>query len=511
MSTVRSGFHASLRPFFALASLAPALAFVLSISGCVDPPKPTAPSPTIVTGRVVYSDDVNRGVPGVLARVVGKATVATTDSTGAFSLSPGVTDGELLQLTFAKAGFDEYVTTLNVRAARANALPAPIPLVRSTTGGGGGTGSGVASSVVVRSVSHSSIGVRHSGSNETARVVFEARDAQGRPVDFGHRATLRFTLNQGAGGDATIAPDTVSTDETGLAAATVQSGIKAQAVQVRAQVVGTGVFSDPVPIAIHGGLPDPLHLSFAAQTLNVHGLVYFGLVDPITAFVGDRYGNPVVPGTVVYFTTTGGIIQGSATTDDHGRASVDLITAAPTPNDLPAFTDSAGIARITVQTMGENEAAIRASALAVMFSGHTTVSISPSTFAVDSGGSQLFTVTVRDAEHHNPLVKGTKITFTTTLGTIGGSASFELPDTRDPAYTSFTFRLENPIAGPVIVMPNRRRVPLVAARPAAGTIALASTSGGAVIDAVQPATVTVQVTSPNGNATATASGTLTRR
>src|SRR5206468_7073605 len=126
-------------------------------------------------------------------------------------------------------------------------------------------------------------------------------------------------------------PDTVSTDSDGLASVTVTSGTLAQAVQVRAQITGTAIHSEPVRVAIHGGLPNANHFSFAVERKNVPGLVFL-ILDPITALVGDRYGNPVQEGTAVYFTTTGGVIQGSAPTDDHGLAKVDLVTGNPFPN-----------------------------------------------------------------------------------------------------------------------------------------------------------------------------------
>lgn len=492
-----------------------ALGAALSLAGCADPARVEAPpQPTTVTGRVVHADDPNRGVPGVIVRAVNKTSLTTTDSTGWFNLEVSVANGEFLQLTLSKTGFDEAAVSLTVQSGRSNPLPAAVTLARSGTGGGGGT-SGPASNVVLKSSSTSSIGVRRSGSNETALLTFEVRDAQGRPVDFGHRAKLQFSLSQLPGGGAFLSPDTVSTDSSGVASVALNSGTLAQAVQVRAQVVGLNVFSDPVRVAIHGGPPNAEHFSFAVAKLNVPGLVEFGIIDPVTAFVGDFYGNPVPTGTVVYFATKGGIIQGSATTDDHGRATVDLITAEPVPNPTPAFSDSAGIARVSIQAVNENQIPIIRSNLAVLFSGHTELTVSPQTFAIPLNGAQDFTVTLWDREHHNPLSEGTTITFAVTIGTVGGETSIVLPDTFDKRFTSFSFRIENPEAGALVAGPNREwlrlrsdTAPQQVPGAALAAKGLPGAEGAPQVAAFKPATVTVSVTSANGNASANIHGTV---
>ena len=52
----------------------------------------------------------------------------------------------------------------------------------------------------------------------------------------------------------------------------------------------------------------------------------------ITALVGDRYNNPVTPGTAVYFTTSGGVITtATGYTDSAGFATVTLYSGNPLP------------------------------------------------------------------------------------------------------------------------------------------------------------------------------------
>ena len=485
-----------------IASLACAVGTLFLVTSCSKHSKVTGPEATTVIGRVVYADDANRGVPTVLVRAVGKNALANTDSTGWFALSVTAEDNEFLQLTLSKPGFDAATASLTVQAGVPNSLPAAVALART----GAGT-SGPANTIVLKSASAFSIGVPHGGDSENATLVFEVLDASARPVDFSHRVSIRFTLYQMTGGGARLSPDTVSTDPNGLAAVTLTSGTLAQAVQIRAEVT-TAIHSEPVRVAIHGGLPNANHVSFSVGRLNIPGLVTLGDIDGVTAYVGDRYGNPVQTGTAVYFTTTGGIIQGSAPTDSLGRSTVSLVTAAPFPNAVPALSDSAGIARITVQTMGENQTPLVLSSRAVMFSGHTSLSVTPTTFAVPPNGYQDFTITLWDVEHHNPLTGGTTIKVTATAGKLGADASVTLPDTRDPAYTQFRFRLNDPATGAlVLVTPDGREVAL---RPVtrASKLSTAAAAAPNVVQALTPTTVTVEVKSPNGDTSFSLYGTV---
>lgn len=515
MDSNRPGRRALLKTARRCALVALVLGSGFLQAGCVEPAKPKPPAPTTVVGRVVQLEDAQRGVPGVMARAVGKSNTTTTDSTGWFSLTLDVADGEIVQLSLSKVGFDEFVTSFAIRSGTTNRLPTTVTLY--PLGTSPGNNSGPASSIVLKSTSATSIGVRHSGANESALLVFEVRDALGRPVGSGNRARIQFTLGQLPGGGAFLSPDTATTDTFGLVAVSLNAGTLAQSVQVRAQVAGSSIYSDLVTVAIHGGLPDAQHFSFATGSVNVPGLLQFGIVNPVTAFVGDRYGNPVPVGTVVYFSTTGGLIQGSAQTDDHGRAFVDLVTSEPLPNSTPAFSDSAGIARISVQTVGEGGAPITRSGLAVLFSGHSEVTISPPSFDIPLNTSQDFVVTVWDKEHHNPLTKGSTIAFSATAGAIGGQATVVLPDTRDKQYTSFTFRLENYSgAAPMLLGPNRSKIRLTPIKPASqvdgvtASTALATPGRFAEPAATVRGSITVTVTSSNGNISSTVTGTVER-
>ena len=299
---------------------------------------------------------------------------------------------------------------------------------------------GEAASIILAKVSPSTIGVRESGSPEVAEVVFEVQDSLGVPVDIKHKVLVNFYIGSSPGGGAFLYPLSGETDHLGQVKTTLFSGDSAGVVQLVAVVNQSGrvLQSKPVTVAIHGGLPDATHFSLAVNLLNFPGYNIYGLTNGITAYVGDKYGNPVKPETPVYFTTTGGIIAGSAFTDLMGRASVDLMSAAPKPNHP---TLGAGFATVTGRTADENRNTIEAYAI-VLFSGLPQISVSPNSIDVPDQGSQSFSFTVSD-QNGNPLAGGTNIRVVVETGSVEavGNTNIILPDTQSPFWTNFGFTL----------------------------------------------------------------------
>jgi len=204
---------------------------------------------------------------------------------------------------------------------------------------------------------------------------------------------------------------------------------------------------------------------------NFPGYNIFGLKDGIVAFVGDKYANPVRPETAVYFTTTGGIIEGSALTNEQGIGSVDLISAEPRPFHS---TLGAGFATITASTVDENSATISRETI-VLFSGIPQVSVTPTSINIPNEGSQSFSYYVGD-QNGNPLAGGTSISVTVEGDDVDaqGDLSVLLPDTQSPAWTQFNFLVYD-IADTVIV--------------------------------TKPVTIRISTTGPNGGGFITISGT----
>jgi hypothetical protein len=209
----------------------------------------------------------------------------------------------------------------------------------------------------------------------------------------------------------------------------------AGAVQVRAQLEDDPtVFCTPISVVIHSGLPEQTHFAVVPKFINFPGFSYYGVVDTMTAMVGDMYGNPVPMGTAVYFTSNAGIIEGSASTDPSGFASVRLFSGPPSP--LPTFP----FGTIFAQTVGQGGQILTDSTL-VLFSGITQLyDLSPTSFQVDSAGSQIFTFRVSDQNGY-PLAHGSEILVASTAGGVIGDVNVLFPDTQSQSWTYFEFVL----------------------------------------------------------------------
>jgi hypothetical protein len=115
--------------------------------------------------------------------------------------------------------------------------------------------------------------------------------------------------------------------------------------------------------------------------------------------VGDKYANPVRPGTVVYFTSNYSVIEGSTTTDNQGEGAVNFISANPLP--------PRGIAVVTATTADENQNTVLAR-IPMVLTGFPWIFFSdpPPIFAELN---RTYEVTISDA-NINPLVESTTIT-----------------------------------------------------------------------------------------------------
>ncbi|HVO73736.1 MAG TPA: hypothetical protein VMT35_06910, partial [Ignavibacteriaceae bacterium] len=291
--------------------------------------------------------------------------ILNVDNQGRFDTTLN-TDATLFLTYYTyKPGF--YIDTTNVTGIVNRVVNTIIRLfpVSST----GGIPSGDPVSIFLKSQSAPFIGVRASGSEETARLTFIVQDSSGIPVDLDHSVDVSFTFGAAPGGGELLSPATVKTNTDGEAAVNLTSGTISGTVQIIATIYmpNRTITSLPVSITIHGGLPDDAHFSIAPQLLNFAGYDIYGLNDVISAYVGDKYGNPVRTETSVYFTTKGGIIEGSTKTNEMGIGSVKLISADPKPFDTK-YGLGAGFAEIKAHTSDENQKLIYDSII-VLFSG----------------------------------------------------------------------------------------------------------------------------------------------
>jgi len=262
---------------------------------------------------------------------------------------------------------------------------------------------GEAKSISLESISETDIGVQATGQNETSQLTFVVVDEHGNPLTQENSVDVDFRFGNAPGGGEFITDETVTTDASGRAVATVVSGTAAGTVQVIAEFTmadGTTVrSSQPVQLVIHAGLPSQNHFTLKTSTRNAS--IEEGGKHEITAYVGDKYGNEVPDGTAIYFTTDGGFINGSAYTEN-GLATTELTVANPIP--------AGGIATITATTADDNEQEILTTTQ-LIFSGAPNITVTPGTFNIANAADQQFDYTVTDG-NGLPMAEGTTITVT---------------------------------------------------------------------------------------------------
>jgi hypothetical protein len=394
----------------------------------------------ILNGQVINAQ-TQQTMEGAIVRVQNISPELTiyTDAEGKYKaeFETKITT-EVLVVAFKESFVPDTISVLAVPGRVVE-----VPFLRLTPTPSTPNASGNAASIVLFAQSAPSIGVRESGAVETARLTFEVQDSVGNAINIEHGVEVSFFMSSSAGGGEFIYPLSARTGFDGHVETYLTSGTKAGVVQLQVEIKVSNktIRSKPIAIAIHGGLPDPAHFSVASNKLNFAGYNVYGLLNTTTAFVGDKYANPVRPGTAVYFTSTGGIIQGSALTDEQGRATVNLMSAAPQPSH-PIF--GPGFATVTATTLDENNISIDTQTL-VLFSGVPQISIDPTSgFVIPNGGSLAFSYVVSD-QNGNPLEEGTNITVDVKGKDLEalGAVDVTLPDTQSKSWTQFAFTVSD--------------------------------------------------------------------
>lgn len=440
----------------------------------------SASGPVTYNGTVL-DDASGSPIQGATISVEGLAAIATTDQEGTFSLVVDAdSTGQPITLNVTASDYEPVNLFLEARVDEVITLE----VIRLEPVSGPGTGSGAsreAESITLAARSSDVIGVREAGADETATLEFIVLDPSGRPITSDNSVELTFSIGNGPGGGETLEPATASTGSDGKADVTLTSGTRSGTVQVVATTtVGDRTLrSQPVTVTITGGLPDADHFSVGPEQFNVAGYNILGIQTGVTAYVGDKYGNPVQPSTAVYFTTDGGIIEGSGVTNGLGAAGVTLVSAAPRASN--AFncgstpTDPRGYTLITASTSDENNETVLASTTVLYTSSPTIAITSPA--GLPFPGTYQYNVS--DVFGH-PLAPGTNISVTAggTNVQTNGDIAVELGDylCPGPGRTDFSFSI---------------------------TPADAESDEAPVLDLV-----TITVTSPNGDARLTRSRTV---
>ncbi|SMO37220.1 carboxypeptidase regulatory-like domain-containing protein [Gracilimonas mengyeensis] len=387
-----------------------------------------------------------------------------TDSLGQYELT-GIDVSEVTDLQITASSSDYVERTRSLKVAPEDVVTDfDFELTEENTGTPGGDGddddddsvtgeSQGAARLELINVSEESINVRGTGGVENSTFTFAVLDSAGRPINLDNSVEVQFNMIKSPGGGETILPATVETNAQGRVVGNLASGDSSGVVRLEALIerpeVGLIIRSTPILIAIQSGFPAPDRFFIAPENYNVEG---FGIVPgegsttydyAVTASVGDKHGNPVKEGTAVDFRTeSAGIIEGSALTDENGRATVLLRPDGSTPTSSPR---GIGFFKVFAKTVDENNDYVRQELEMLFTTRNASISVSPQTVEIPANGSQRFSFTVTDL-NGNPMAAGTEISVDIPEGLeASGDVGFTLSDhlTPGPGSTEFGFTVSD--------------------------------------------------------------------
>ncbi|MEB3207637.1 MAG: Ig-like domain-containing protein, partial [Synechococcus sp.] len=440
----------------------------MAVGSCSSPAGPKEDKSVEITGRVVADGSQNplRNVLVTMTQPRPERSVLS-DSLGRFRFSVKVDSLISVTIRFNRESYDERTHTFLVAPVHRETgyEVSDIALTLKEGEEEDVDGTGTSGSVRLQGIDVSELAVVQTGGVEQARLTFVVTDSLG--VGVGNQ-TVQFSLGATPGGGEAVFPLSAATNAAGVVTTTLTSGTASGVVQVIASVPRDGqstLRSTPVAVVIRSGLPSANHFSLTPSKRNIPGYDRSGITLPITAFVGDRYGNPVRSGLPVYFTTNGGIITANSSTGANGQATTTLTSSLPRPTHAIL---GPGFATVTARTGGETAQTIEATAV-VLFSGTTAIESATTTLSVPRGAAQTVNFTVSD-QNGNPLAEGTTIKVSSDNPQLILSGQLDITladlDQAGPGRTQFNFN---------------------AAYPADSSLAMPLT------------TVTVDVVSPNGN------------
>ena len=405
----------------------------------------TNPKDLIELSGEVYSFDSDKNIIPVDNALVSATNIymqSITDQNGEYKFKFEPENNIVnVNISVTKPGYIPANTIFEAKKGQSAQVPSiELTHVWDDTSNIVGTISGDAAHIEILTPHDDHLYVSSSGLKETALLRFKVTDSEGIPVDNDHADTVHFRIMNGPQGGEYLYPLEMVTVN-GYVYTTLNSSTISGPVQIECYIEKENmtIRSIPIQIAIYGGLPDDEYFSVAIERVNIAGQVYFGIIDKVTAFVGDKYSNPVAPGTVVYFSTDYGIVEGAVQTDEMGRATVNFMSAAPLPVD-PA---TSSFAHIKAETYGDslNNLKLTKNVSLLLSSVTDEIQVTPSSFDYNNSNTpELFSYNISDI-YGNPLVASTVISVDATDGKILGDKSITLRDSRypGPGSTDFSF------------------------------------------------------------------------
>lgn len=399
---------------------------------------------SIISGEVTdesSGNPIENATVQVTAPAAFNDVFSRTDDTGRYTLS-GIDITELTDVSVTASATDYIDQTKTIKVAPGDEISNfNFPLLQEGqdesgeedddgSGEVGGEAGGPAQIQLVN-VTSPSINVAETGGTTSTTFTFEVQDSAGRAVDRDHE--IHFEIIRGPGGGEYITPETGLTNSDGRVTSNLVSGDSSGTVRIEAVInradLGITIRSSPVIVSISSGFPHPDNFNVAPRVSNfdAYALLDENHTNNITVSVGDAKGNPVKEGTAVYFSAShGGLVNGSATTNANGYASVNLSANGSTPQNHP---DGVGFIDIVAQTVDKDNNYIEKTTTLLLSDPRDPImTISPSTIDVPHQGGQSFTFTITDRNGY-PMGAGSKISVTVGEGLVAnGDVDFELGD-----------------------------------------------------------------------------------
>jgi hypothetical protein len=263
---------------------------------------------------------------GSLLKIAPTSATALTDTSGKASVDVSAAAVSGLGATTLKADMSSGTATasttyaLGIQAGASTGAPPPVPAAITFVGS---NPSDLA--IVIK-------GAGGTGRSESAILTFRVVDASNTPIS-GTRVDFAMNTTSSNGtNDATLTTTSGLTDANGAVTATVSSGTQPASIVVTAtSAVNAGVSAQSDTLIVSNGVPVDGGFEIAAETYNLDGRKT-GDKTKVTAFVRDRFGNPVPDGVAVGFTTDYGVVASSTLggcTTANGQCTVDFLVQNP--------------------------------------------------------------------------------------------------------------------------------------------------------------------------------------
>ncbi|MEX0720727.1 MAG: Ig-like domain-containing protein [Balneolaceae bacterium] len=398
------------------------------------------------TGNPIENATVQINTPQELSDIFGR-----TDELGQYSIGE-IEVSEVTDLTILASATEFVEATRTLKVAPGDNITSfnfELTEEGSDDGGGddddeeevGGEAGGPAQIQLVN-VTSPAINVAETGGITSTTFTFEVQDSAGRSVDRNHE--ISFEIIRGPEGGEYITPATGLTNSSGRVTSNLVSGDSSGTVRIEAIIdrsdVGLTIRSSPVIVSISSGFPHPDNFNVAPRVYNFDAYAYLNEnhTNNITVSVGDLKGNPVKEGTAVYFSASnGGLVNGSAVTNETGYATVNLAANGSTPQTHP---DGVGFVDVVAQTVDKDNNYIEKTTTLLLSDPRDPVmTINPGTINVPHSGGQSFEFTIIDRNGY-PMAAGSQITVSVGEGLVAnGDVDFVLGDFFNPGPGSTEF------------------------------------------------------------------------